>query len=93
MPNNTNLSTLAGKRVLLQTCPYSKSQIYEARILEVSPSGQRVKLCNIDGKQYWRDSSDLFLVEILQDDPLYKSCNKELIATEEVQENINVPNN
>ena len=62
-----NVNVLIGKRCLIKesTRGWNTTSIQEVKILEVSPSGNYVKLMNIHGTKYWRITTDLALVEQL----------------------------
>lgn len=63
-----NIRELVNKRVLLKIgSGYGAFQVDEYRILEVSPTGNWVKLMNLNGKKFWRTISDIAFVEELID--------------------------
>lgn len=62
------MDELVGKRMLLKVggvIAYS-TPVEEYRILEVSPSGNWVKLQNLHGNKFWRARSDISVVEELK---------------------------
>ena len=63
------VTDLVGRRCLLTlTQRYTSSvTVEEFRVLEVSPSGQFVRLMNTDGRKYWRAVGEARLVEELKD--------------------------
>ena len=62
-----NLTEQIGKRCLIRRARAGYSATpYEARILEVSPSGHHVKLRNTSDTHYWEVVCDIELVEILE---------------------------
>lgn len=61
------MNDLVGKRMLLKTNGGRWSDpVEEYRILEVSPSGNWVKLLNRNGNKFWRARSDISVVEELK---------------------------
>lgn len=61
---------IIGKRVLLKTTSPgygARQEVTEFRVLEVSPSGNWVKLQNLHGNKFWRTVTDVALVEVLRD--------------------------
>lgn len=60
---------LIGKRCLLRvtTGSYLEKGVTEYRIVEISPSGNWVKLQNIYGNKYWKAICDVLFVEELID--------------------------
>lgn len=62
---------VVGKRVLLDK-PFSTTEIQEAKVLDVSPTGRYVKLefVRYDGTKYckWEDVDKLHLLEVLGGD-------------------------
>ena len=63
-----NVSEILGKRVLaiLGSSSYSRT-VQECKILEVSPSGNWVKVMNIDGRKFWYSIQNVQRVEVLID--------------------------
>ena len=60
---------LLHKRVLVaEKSGYSNSNktVKEIKILEVSPSGNWVKIQNDHGQKYWLHSSDIVPIEVLE---------------------------
>jgi hypothetical protein len=63
-----NISELLYKRVLVaekERSYNSKQTVEEIKILEISPSGDWVKIQNMNGNKYWKHSSDIVPIEIL----------------------------
>lgn len=64
-----NLKELLHKRILVseKTNSYNSASIVtELKILEVSPSGNWVKVQNMNGNKYWKHVSDVVPIEILE---------------------------
>jgi hypothetical protein len=65
------LKAKVGKRALLNVSGvYSPSRygpIEEYKILEISPSGEWVKLLNQNGNRFWKRISEIALLEFLGD--------------------------
>ena len=60
---------LVGKRMLLQVKSgrySSNDEVTEFRVIEVSPSGNWVKLMNIYGNKFWRPVANVAVVEELK---------------------------
>ena len=69
---------LIGKRVLLsQPKSYYGTSVEECKILEVSPSGVWVKVMNIHGNKYWKETAKVSVVEVLQAKPEYPQSKKD----------------
>ena len=63
-----NIQELINKRCLLVGCGgYNSQEVQEFKILEVSPSGQWVKIQSINGTKYWKPVTKVSLVEVLKD--------------------------
>lgn len=66
-----NVTELIGKRALLKLGNggsfMRSTSIDEFKFLEVSPSGNWVKLMNMHGNKFWRAVTDVSLVETLKD--------------------------
>ena len=63
-----NVNELVGKRCLLQlggTSQWQRKEVTEYRVLEVSPSGNWVKMMNLFGNKFWRPVAEVALIEIL----------------------------
>ena len=63
-----NLNELLHKRILVveKERGYSSNQtIVELKILELSPTGNFIKIQNMNGNKYWKHSSDIVPIEIL----------------------------
>lgn len=64
-----NLSELLHKRILIaeKTNNFNgKTTVEEIKILEVSPSGNWVKVQNMNGNKYWKHYSDIVPIEVLE---------------------------
>lgn len=66
----SKVAELVGKRLLLKfgTAPaFSRNvEIQEYRVLEVSPSGNWVKLMGMHGNKFWKPVVDVLVVEELK---------------------------
>lgn len=63
-----NVTELLGKRALItEKDGYRGSKVMETKFLEVSPSGNWVKLMTMYGNKYWKPVTDLAVVEVLHD--------------------------
>ena len=65
-----NISDYVGKRCLLNVKEGSWSRgdaVNEFKILEVSPSGNWVKLLNMNGYKFWKSVTVISFVEELRD--------------------------
>lgn len=63
-----NIRDLVGKRCLLKLQNrYNSIDLTEYRILESSPSGNFVKLLNLNGNKFWKAIGDVSFVEELRD--------------------------
>jgi hypothetical protein len=62
-----NINELKGTRCLLKvsTGRYGSQDVTEYRVLEISPSGNWVKIQNINGAKFWKPVPELALVEKL----------------------------
>ena len=60
----TDWKSLVGKRVLIR--PFLCTQVFEAKVIEVSPSGRFVKLRYCSGEEHWRDVESIILEEVLE---------------------------
>jgi len=62
------ITELLGERCLLKVGKtlYRDSEVQEYKILEVSPSGQWVKLMTIHGTKFWKPVVEVSLVEVLK---------------------------
>lgn len=60
---------LIGKRALLKVSAgrWGNPDVDEYKVLEVSPSGNWIKLMNSNGRKYWKAIADVALVEVLQE--------------------------
>ena len=59
-----------GKRVLISTnSRYSSQQcVEEVKIIEMSPSGKFVKVCNSNGNKFWKLYTEVVLIEVLDNE-------------------------
>jgi hypothetical protein len=63
-----NITELIGKRALItESDRFSSKKATEVKFLEVSPSGNWVKLMNMHGNKYWKPVQELSLIEALID--------------------------
>lgn len=63
-----NIRDYVGKRCLLKVTKGYSSDVQEFKIIEVSPSGNWVKLqSNYNGQKFWKQLSDIAFVELLQE--------------------------
>jgi len=64
-----NITDLLRKRCLLKldVGPYKSQTVAEFKVLEISPSGNWVKLMNIHGNKFWRSVTEISFVEELID--------------------------
>ena len=63
-----NIRDYVGKRCLLKVTKDYSSEVQEFKIIEVSPSGNWVKLqSNYSGQKFWKQLSDIAFVELLQE--------------------------
>lgn len=63
-----NLFDLLHKRILVaeKGRGYSSPQtVEELKILEISPSGNWVKIQNMNGQKFWKSASDITPIEVL----------------------------
>lgn len=47
----------------------SNKEIEELKVLEISPAKNWVKVMNLDGKKYWTHSSNITVIEVLNNIP------------------------
>jgi len=69
MNKELNIQDLLHKRILVaekQNSYSSEKIVKEIKILEISPSNSFVKIMNDNGNKYWKHSSDIIPIEILQ---------------------------
>ena len=65
-----NIVELIGSRVLLKiggSSTYSRQEVTEYKILELSPSGNWAKIQNMYGNKYWKPLQEISFVEKLQE--------------------------
>lgn len=63
-----NIQELVNKRCLFSVgVGYNNQEVQEMKILEVSPSGQWVKMQSINGTKFWKPVTKVSLVEVLKD--------------------------
>jgi len=63
-----NVTELLHKRILITVNERgysSKQTVEEVKILEIAPSGNWIKVQNMDGRKYWKHTSDVVPIEIL----------------------------
>ena len=62
------MTNLVGKRMLLKVKGrgYGDSPIEEFKVIELSPSGNWIKLQNIYGNKFWRAVAEVAVVEELK---------------------------
>jgi hypothetical protein len=64
------LNDLIGKRILVKTLAVRYgvgSSVEEIKIVEISPSGNWIKILNGHGSKFWKAASDIALIEVLKD--------------------------
>jgi hypothetical protein len=64
------LDDLIGRRVLIKRlgrAGYANPGVEEARVEEISPSKQWVKLMTMYGNKFWKPVSDVAVIEVLKD--------------------------
>lgn len=62
-----NITELVGKRCLLSVKIGWQPSVDEYKVLEVSLSGNWIKLMNIYGKKFWKPIQEVSFVEELRD--------------------------
>ena len=65
-----NFQDILNKRCLLKISNpnrFTKADVTEFKVLEISPSGAWVKLLNLNGYKFWRAGVDISFVEELVD--------------------------
>ncbi|MCB0446399.1 MAG: hypothetical protein KDD03_02615 [Gelidibacter sp.] len=63
-----SIHKLLGQRCLInEKGTYHTFNVLEVKIIEISPSGNWVKLLNMYGKKYWKTISDISVIEVLKD--------------------------
>lgn len=64
-----DIKTIVGKRCLLKltTASYRFGDVTEYRVLEISPSGNWLKLQNLNGNKFWKPIQEVAFVETLID--------------------------
>lgn len=63
-----DLTTVLHKRVLVAEKDRgfsNKQTVEEIKILEIAPSGNWIKIQNMNGNKYWRHVSDINVIEVL----------------------------
>lgn len=62
-----HISEILHKRILVTTkeSSYRYSPVTELKVLEASPSGDFLKVMDMDGRKFWKSTCDITLVEIL----------------------------
>jgi len=61
------IQSLLGKRCLLKISKGYGSEISEFKIIEISPSGNWIKIQNLHGQKIWKAITDISFVEELMD--------------------------
>jgi len=62
-----NIIELIGKRILISdSTGFGRASVNEVKVIEVSPSGNWVKLMNMYGNKFWKPLKDISLVEVLK---------------------------
>ncbi len=66
---NANVNDILGERVLatIGDSSYPRGVVEEYKILELSPSGNWLKVMNSNGRKFWRSIQHVQLIEILVD--------------------------
>jgi len=64
-----NITNLIGKRALItEQDNYGRAtRVTEIKFLELAPSGNWVKLGNMNGHKYWKPVTEISLIEVLID--------------------------
>ena len=63
-----NITEVLHKRVLINVIErYYGNKITEVKFLEISPSGNWVKIMNMNGNKYWKPVTEISIVEVLKD--------------------------
>ena len=68
--DSISVTSLLGKRCLMKVKDnryYRGSEVQEFRVLEISPSGNYIKLMNIYGNKFWKSIADISFIELLID--------------------------
>ena len=61
-----DIKELLYKRALItEKERYSNNKITEVKFLELSPSGNWVKIINMHGTKYWKPVTEISLIEVL----------------------------
>lgn len=62
-----NVNELIGKRCLMNGATrFSRNSVEEYNVMEVSPSGNWMRLMNTHGTKFWKPVTDMGLVEVLK---------------------------
>lgn len=61
------IQDLIGKRLLVKYINGYSSAIDELKVIELSPSGNWVKMMNMHGNKFWKLVSDISIIEVLTD--------------------------
>ena len=62
-----SVNELIGKRCLMKGyTKYARNDVEEFKVLEVSPSGNWMRLMNSSGYKFWKAVTDMSLVEVLK---------------------------
>ena len=59
----TDWKSLVGKRVLIR--PFLCTHVFEAKVIEMSPSGRFIKLRYCSGRESWENTESIVLEEVL----------------------------
>lgn len=64
-----NVRELLGKRVLLKVGGnnWARQDVSEFKVLELSPSGNWIKLQNMNGNKFWKPLPEVSFIEELQE--------------------------
>ena len=63
---NLNTDTCIGKRVLLKFGNRYSESVSEYKIIEVSPSGNWIKIMNLNGRKFWKPVVEVAFIEELK---------------------------
>jgi len=64
-----DINEVLNKRILVKGANTysSRSSVEEVKLIEISPSGNWVKVMNMNGNKYWKPLTEVSLVEVLKD--------------------------
>lgn len=60
-----NHEDVVGKRCLIKLTNAYIAPVVEVKVLEVSPSGKRVKYQYLSGKRIWEETTEYEIIEVL----------------------------